>query len=78
MKSTLCEKCTNTEFFLFRIQSEYRKIPYMGTFHAVQIQKFVKCFAHIPLKTSITVKTCNAVVRVQLEYQAGIMESIIY
>ena len=40
MKLSLRDKCTNTEFFLLRIQSEYgkirtRKTPYLDTFHTV-------------------------------------------
>ena len=40
-KHSLCEKCPNTDFFLVRIQSEFKrkygpeKTPYLDTFHAV-------------------------------------------
>ena len=41
------EKCPDTEFFLVRILSEYRKIrtrksPYLDTFHAVKTSIFAK------------------------------------
>ena len=43
-EGSLREKCLNTELFLVRIQSEYRKIrtkitPYLDTFHAVVKQE---------------------------------------
>ena len=59
MKSSLCEKCPNTEFFLARIflysvriqeNTDQKKTPYLGTFTQCFVDNFLFVFLNFAAK----------------------------